>query len=50
MSTIGSIIATTPEIFILLAIAVGTVLGRIKFRGFSLGTTACILVAAVALG
>ena len=50
MSTIGRIIATAPEIFILLSIAVGTVLGRIKFRGFSLGTTACILVVAVVLG
>ena len=44
------IITTAPEIFLLLSVAIGTVLGRIRFRGFSLGTTACILVAAVVLG
>ena len=50
MSTIQWIITTAPEIFLLLAIAIGTVLGHQKFRGFAVGTTACILVVAVILG
>jgi len=50
MSTIQWIITTAPEIFLLLAIAIGTVLGRQKFRGFAVGTTACILIVAVILG
>ena len=40
MHTIQWIIATAPEIFLLLAVAIGTVLGRQKFFGFSIGTTA----------
>jgi putative transport protein len=50
MHTIQWIIATAPEIFLLLAIAIGTVLGRQKFFGFSIGTTACILIVSVILG
>ena len=50
MSTIQWIITSAPEIFLLLAIAIGTVLGRQKFRGFAVGTTACVLVVAVILG
>lgn len=50
MDTIHWIIATAPEIFLLLAIAIGTMIGRRKFFGFSIGTTACILVVAVILG
>jgi len=49
-STVQWIIATAPEIFLLLAIAVGTVLGRQRFLGFSVGSTACILVVAVLIG
>jgi len=50
MQTIHWIIATAPEIFLLLAVAIGTVLGRQKFFGFSIGTTACILIVSVILG
>ncbi|RXH15255.1 aspartate:alanine exchanger family transporter [Bradyrhizobium guangzhouense] len=50
METVRWIIATAPEIFLLLAVAIGTVLGRIKVRGFSIGTTACILIVAVLIG
>ncbi|MGY4451823.1 AspT/YidE/YbjL antiporter-like protein [Bradyrhizobium sp. i1.3.1] len=50
MGTVRWIISTAPEIFLLLAIAIGTVLGRVKIRGFSIGTTACILVVAVLIG
>jgi aspartate-alanine antiporter len=50
MHTVQWIIATAPEIFLLLAVAIGTVLGRQKFFGFSIGTTACILIVSVILG
>jgi putative transport protein len=50
MSWIGHVAATAPEIFIFLAVAIGTVLGRVRIRGFSLGVPACILVVAVVLG
>src|SRR6266700_1589769 len=41
---------SAPEIFIFLAVAIGTLLGRVRIRGFSLGVPACILVVAVVLG
>ncbi|HEU0081303.1 MAG TPA: transporter, partial [Bradyrhizobium sp.] len=50
MDTIKWVIATAPEIFLLLAIASGTALGRLKIKGFSIGSTACILIVAVLLG
>ncbi|MDF0517556.1 transporter [Bradyrhizobium yuanmingense] len=50
METVRWIITTAPEIFLLLAIAIGTMLGRIRIRGFSIGTTACILIVAVLIG
>jgi putative transport protein len=50
MATIRWIIATAPEIFILLSLAIGTVLGRIRFKGIALGATACTLIVAVILG
>ncbi|MGY4370873.1 putative transport protein [Bradyrhizobium sp. LB1.3] len=50
MDTVRWIITTAPEIFLLLAIAIGTLLGRIKIRGFAIGTTACILIVAVLIG
>ncbi|MCK1716762.1 TrkA C-terminal domain-containing protein [Bradyrhizobium sp. 141] len=50
MDTVRWIITTAPEIFLLLAVAIGTILGRIRVRGFSIGTTACILVVAVLMG
>jgi putative transport protein len=50
MSWIAHVAATAPEIFIFLAVAIGTLLGRIRIHGFSLGVPACILLAAVILG
>jgi putative transport protein len=50
MSTTKWIIATAPEIFLLLSVAIGTVLGRVRIKGFALGSTACILIVAVCLG
>jgi aspartate-alanine antiporter len=50
METVRWTISTAPEIFLLLAIAIGTILGRIRIRGFSIGTTACILIVSVLIG
>lgn len=50
MSFIQKAAANAPEIFLFLAIAFGTLLGRVRFRGFALGSTACILLVAVILG
>ncbi|HUJ47204.1 MAG TPA: hypothetical protein VLV55_08745 [Rhizomicrobium sp.] len=50
MTTIRWVISTAPEIFLLLAIAIGTFFGRLHFKGFSVGATACTLVTAVLLG
>jgi putative transport protein len=50
MDTIRWIISAAPEIFLLLAIAMGTALGRLQIKGFSIGTTACTLIVAVILG
>ena len=48
--TIQGMITSAPEIFLFLAIAFGTVLGRIRVRGFAIGATACILIVSVVIG
>ena len=50
MDTIKWMVSTAPEIFLLLSIALGTFFGRLQIKGFSVGATACTLVAAVLLG
>ena len=50
MSFIHHIAKSAPETFLFLAIAIGTIVGRIRFRGFSIGAPACTLIAAVVLG
>jgi putative transport protein len=50
MDAIRWMISTAPEIFLLLAVALGTMLGRMRIAGFSIGTTACTLIVAVILG
>jgi putative transport protein len=50
MAWLQHVAASAPEIFIFLAIAIGTLLGRIRFHGFTLGATACTLVVAAVLG
>jgi putative transport protein len=50
MNTVRWIISTAPEIFLLFAVAIGTILGRVKIRGFAIGTTACTLIVAVLIG
>ena len=50
METIKWIISTAPEIFLLISISLGTFVGRLQFKGFSIGATACTLVVAVLLG
>jgi len=50
MRTLKWIVTTAPEILLLLCVAIGTILGRFRFKGFALGSTACILIVAVILG
>jgi putative transport protein len=50
MAWVQHVVTNAPEVFLLLAIAVGTLLGRIRILGFALGATACTLVVAVVLG
>ena len=50
MSKVRWIISTAPEIFLLLSVALGTMLGRVLVLGFSIGTTACTLIVAVLIG
>ena len=50
MSWTRFIAANAPEIFLFLAIAIGTLLGRIRVGGFALGAAACTLIVAVVLG
>jgi putative transport protein len=50
MNTIRSVVSSSPEIFLLLSVALGTFFGRLQIKGFSVGATACTLVAAVLLG
>jgi aspartate-alanine antiporter len=50
MDTVTWIISTAPEIFLLMAVAVGTILGRMRIHGFAVGTSACILIVAVLIG
>src|SRR6185436_12940849 len=50
MTWTNHVVANAPEIFLFLALAIGTVLGRVRIRGFAIGATACTLVVAVVLG
>jgi putative transport protein len=49
MSWVQHAVTTAPEIFLLLAVGLGTILGRIRIRGFAIGATACTLIVAVVL-
>src|SRR6185295_19312698 len=50
MTWLNHVAAHAPEVFLLLAVAIGTMLGRIRIRGFAIGATACTLIVAVILG
>src|SRR5499426_2919830 len=50
MVLIEHIATQAPEIFLFLALAIGTMLGRLRVRGFAIGATACTLIVAVLLG
>jgi len=43
MTWIHHVTSSAPEIFIFLAVALGTLLGRIRIRGFAIGATAKII-------
>jgi len=50
MNWLDHAVKNAPEIFLFLAVGIGTILGRIRIRGFAIGATACILIVAVILG
>ena len=50
MAWVRHVVVSAPEIFVFLAIAIGTLLGRIRIHGFTIGATACTLLVAVVLG
>ena len=50
MTWVNQVVLNAPEIFLFLALAIGTALGRVRIRGFAIGATACTLVVAVVLG
>jgi aspartate-alanine antiporter len=50
MNVLQHVASSAPEIFLFVAIALGTWLGRIRIHGFALGATACILIVSVILG
>ena len=50
MTWLNHVVRQSPEIFIFLSVAIGTLLGRIRIHGFAIGATACSLVVAVLLG
>jgi putative transport protein len=50
MAWISDVATRAPEIFLFVAVAIGTLLGRTRVRGIPIGATACILVTAVVLG
>jgi aspartate-alanine antiporter len=50
MTWVNQVVVNAPEIFLFLALAIGTVLGRVRIRGFAIGATACTLIVAVVLG
>lgn len=50
MDWIRHVAESAPEIFLFLAMATGTWLGRIRVHGFTIGATACTLLVAVVLG
>ena len=49
MTWLNHVVVNSPEIFIFLAMAIGTLLGRVRVRGFTIGATACTLLVAVVL-
>jgi uncharacterized transporter YbjL len=50
MTWLSHVAASAPEVFLFLALAIGTLLGRVRIRGFAIGATACTLLVAVVLG
>src|SRR5438105_670809 len=50
MAWVQHVAASAPEIFLFLAVGIGTILGRIRIRGFAIGATACTLIVAVIIG
>lgn len=50
MNQIVTLCQNQPELLIFLSLAIGYYIGKLKFKGFSLGATASVLIVALALG
>jgi len=50
MQEVVKIIQENPEVLLFLALAIGYLIGKIKVKGFGLGTTASVLLVAMVLG
>lgn len=50
LNAILEIVRKNPQIIVFLALALGYAAGKIKYRGFGLGSTTCVLLVAIALG
>ena len=50
MEWINHVAKSAPEVFLFLAIAGGSLLGRLRIRGFTIGVTACTLLVSLILG
>src|SRR5262245_6800582 len=50
MNWLNHAVASAPESFLFLAVAIGTMLGRVRVYGYTIGATACTLLVAVLLG
>ena len=47
---IMAILQESPEVLVFLSLAIGYVIGKIKIKGFGIGTTASVLLVAMVLG
>jgi len=50
MMEVVRIARMSPELLVFLALAIGYFIGRLKIKGFGLGTTASVLIAGMTLG
>ena len=47
---IMAVVQASPEVLVFLSLAIGYLIGKIKIRGFGIGTTASVLLVAMVLG
>ena len=47
---IHRIVRESPEVLVFLSLAIGYLVGKVRIKGFGIGTTASVLLVAMALG